>query len=156
MKKRILALALLVAMLLSMLPGQVFAAQTETTTAEQAQESVQTPQEEVTTPVEETTEAEEATPAEEPSETEETTPVEETTVVEETQETEKPEYKNAVVLDESYPLTFVDEEYGPSFEPLMEAIAREGLAPKIICESAGTQAEDALAMKKCYMGILNS
>lgn len=53
-------------------------------------------------------------------------------------------------------LTFVDEEYGPSFEPLMEAIAREGLAPKIICESAGTQAEDALEMKKCYMGILNS
>jgi deoxyribonuclease-4 len=51
-------------------------------------------------------------------------------------------------------LTFVDEIYGPSFEPLMEAIARDGLTPTIICESDGTQAEDALAMKKYYNSII--
>lgn len=47
-------------------------------------------------------------------------------------------------------LTFSDETYGPVFEPLAEAILREGVCPRIICESAGTQAEDALAMKACY------
>ena len=47
-------------------------------------------------------------------------------------------------------LTFADETYGPVFEPLAEAIVREGVCPRIICESAGTQAEDALAMKACY------
>ena len=51
-------------------------------------------------------------------------------------------------------LTFADEIYGPRFEPLMEAIAREGLAPRIICESAGTMAEDALAMKKCWLSMI--
>ena len=44
-------------------------------------------------------------------------------------------------------LTFSDTVYGPEFEPLAEAIVREGVAPRIICESAGTQAEDALYMK---------
>lgn len=52
-------------------------------------------------------------------------------------------------------LTFADDGYGPAFEPLMEAIAREGLTPTIICESAGTQAEDALAMKRCYRELLS-
>ena len=47
-------------------------------------------------------------------------------------------------------LTFFDEIYGPSFEPLCEAIYKGGLSPTIICESAGTQSEDALAMKKYY------
>ncbi len=47
-------------------------------------------------------------------------------------------------------LTFEDEVYGPPFEPLMEAIIKEGMCPRIICESAGTQADDALAMKKYY------
>ena len=47
-------------------------------------------------------------------------------------------------------LTFEDTEYGPDFEPLAEAIVREGVAPRIICESAGTMAEDALAMKKMW------
>ncbi len=45
-------------------------------------------------------------------------------------------------------LTFADEIYGPAFEPLAEAIIREKLSPRIICESAGTQAEDALFMKQ--------
>ena len=48
-------------------------------------------------------------------------------------------------------LTFADDVYGPTFEPLIEAIVREGVAPRIICESAGTMAEDALAMKKCWL-----
>lgn len=47
-------------------------------------------------------------------------------------------------------LTFADEVYGPAFEPLAEAIVREGVCPRIICESAGTQAEDALFMKHVY------
>lgn len=51
-------------------------------------------------------------------------------------------------------LTFADHEYGPDFEPLMEAIAKERLCPRIICESAGTMAEDALAMKQCYLGLI--
>lgn len=45
-------------------------------------------------------------------------------------------------------LTFEDRAYGPDYEPLVEMIAREKLSPTIICESAGTQAEDALAMKR--------
>lgn len=51
-------------------------------------------------------------------------------------------------------LTFADDVYGPPFEPLMEAIAKDGYSPRIMCESAGTQAEDALAMKKCYLAKL--
>ncbi|MBQ7384834.1 MAG: TIM barrel protein [Clostridia bacterium] len=47
-------------------------------------------------------------------------------------------------------LTFGDTVFGPDFEPLAEAIVREGVAPRIICESAGTMAEDALAMKKMW------
>lgn len=47
-------------------------------------------------------------------------------------------------------LTFEDTEFGPDFEPLAEAIVREGVAPRIICESAGTMAEDALFMKKAW------
>ena len=47
-------------------------------------------------------------------------------------------------------LTFSDTEYGPDFEPLAEAIVREGVCPRIICESAGTMAEDAITMKKLW------
>ena len=48
-------------------------------------------------------------------------------------------------------LTFEDDVFGPTFEPLAEAIVRENLCPRIICESDGTQAEDALYMKRlCY------
>ena len=49
-------------------------------------------------------------------------------------------------------LTFADTLYGPDFEPLMELLARRGLSPRIICESAGTQAEDAAAMMAHYNG----
>lgn len=50
-------------------------------------------------------------------------------------------------------LTFEDEVYGPNFEPLAEAIYKNNLSPTVICESAGTQSDDALAMKKYYMGL---
>lgn len=50
-------------------------------------------------------------------------------------------------------LTFEDEIYGPGFEPLCEIIYKNNLSPTIICESAGTQSEDALAMKKYYMEL---
>lgn len=48
-------------------------------------------------------------------------------------------------------LTFADMQYGPDFEPLMEAIARNSLTPTIISESAGTQSDDALTMKNYYL-----
>ena len=50
-------------------------------------------------------------------------------------------------------LTFEDVQYGPDFKPLMRVLKREGLTPTIICESAGTQAEDALAMKDYYLSL---
>lgn len=50
-------------------------------------------------------------------------------------------------------LTFADTEFGPVFEPLAEAIVRENVYPRIICESDGTQAEDALYMKKAYEAL---
>lgn len=50
-------------------------------------------------------------------------------------------------------LTFADTVYGPDFEPLADAIIKEGVAPRIICESDGTMAEDALNMKKIYSSI---
>ena len=48
-------------------------------------------------------------------------------------------------------LTFEDTVYGPDFLPLTELVAKRNLSPTIICESAGTQAEDALAMKMAYI-----
>lgn len=51
-------------------------------------------------------------------------------------------------------LTFADTVYGPQFEPLMELIAKKNLAPTFICESDGTQTEDAKAMKDYYESLL--
>ena len=53
-------------------------------------------------------------------------------------------------------LTFADTEFGPFFEPLAEAIVRENVFPRIICESDGTQAEDALYMKNAYLKQLEA
>ena len=50
-------------------------------------------------------------------------------------------------------LTFADSQFGPDYEPLMEAIVRLGVSPRIICESAGTMAEDALQMKRYYTAL---
>lgn len=46
--------------------------------------------------------------------------------------------------------TFAEEELGPPFSPLAEAMAALGMAPTVICESAGSQAEDALLMKRIF------
>jgi len=53
-------------------------------------------------------------------------------------------------MGEKKHLTFEDDVYGPEFEPLAKAIVDLGVAPTIICESAGTQSEDALIMKMMY------
>lgn len=49
-------------------------------------------------------------------------------------------------------LTFGDDVYGPEFAPLSIALKELSLEPYIICESAGTQALDAKAMKDIYNG----
>ena len=47
--------------------------------------------------------------------------------------------------------TFADHGgFGPDWTPLAREVARRGWSPTFICESAGTQAEDALTMKKLY------
>ena len=43
-----------------------------------------------------------------------------------------------------------DDGYGPAWSPLAEEVARRSWSPAFICESAGTQAEDALTMKHIY------
>lgn len=50
-------------------------------------------------------------------------------------------------------LTFEDDKYGPEFPPLAAAIKKRGLEPFIVCESAGTQAEDAAEMKRIYNSL---
>lgn len=51
-------------------------------------------------------------------------------------------------------LTFEDNVYGPNFEPVMELCVKYDCSPVFICESAGTQAEDAKQMKDYYKGLL--
>ncbi|MBQ8646987.1 MAG: TIM barrel protein [Oscillospiraceae bacterium] len=50
-------------------------------------------------------------------------------------------------------LTFADTQYGPDFEPLLELCYERRLEPVIICESAGTQAEDARTMMEYYHAL---
>ena len=49
-------------------------------------------------------------------------------------------------------LTFEDAVYGPEPAPLMQLIRERGLTPTFICESDGTQAEDACTLMKLYEG----
>ena len=51
-------------------------------------------------------------------------------------------------------LTFGDTVYGPEFNMLGELIAERDCSPTIICESAGTQAEDSQTMKRIYRECL--
>lgn len=53
-------------------------------------------------------------------------------------------------------LTFADEQYGPDFAPLAKLIAQRGWTPRFICESAGTQAEDAKQMMDMYLAAQNA
>ena len=47
-------------------------------------------------------------------------------------------------------LTFEDEQYGPEFEPLAKVLKKLNLEPDVICESKGTQPEDAQTMKEIF------
>lgn len=51
-------------------------------------------------------------------------------------------------------LTFADEIYGPQFEPLMEEFVRRRMYPTVICESAGTQTDDAVTMMNYYNSLI--
>ncbi len=51
-------------------------------------------------------------------------------------------------------LTFEDRQYGPEFEGLIEALSLDGYGARIICESDGTQAKDALTMKNYYNSLI--
>ena len=46
--------------------------------------------------------------------------------------------------------------FGPPYQPLIQWIVDHGLTPRIICESAGTQAEDAKTMQEFYRQLLKS
>ena len=50
-------------------------------------------------------------------------------------------------------LTFEDTVYGPDYRPFIRAIHSLGISPTVICESAGTQAEDARTMKEYYLSL---
>lgn len=50
-------------------------------------------------------------------------------------------------------LTFEDTVFGPDYEPVLELTLKKNCSPIIICESAGTQAEDALTLKQTYLNL---
>lgn len=52
-------------------------------------------------------------------------------------------------------LTFEDNKFGPEFDGLANIIVKYKLSPIIICESKGTQAEDAIKMKKIYQNTMS-
>lgn len=52
--------------------------------------------------------------------------------------------------------SFRDAMYGPPHQPLMQLMAEERLTPRIICESAGTQSEDAKTMQDLYLALLKT
>ena len=47
--------------------------------------------------------------------------------------------------------TLADTQYGPEFEPVADLIVQKSCTPTLICESAGTQAEDAAQMRDIYL-----
>jgi deoxyribonuclease-4 len=46
--------------------------------------------------------------------------------------------------------------YGPDFRPLAEELAERGYAPILICESNGTQAEDAVTYQQRYLETIRA
>lgn len=52
-------------------------------------------------------------------------------------------------------MTFADPGYGPDFALLAPQLISRGLTPTVICESAGTQADDAAAMRRIYLDALD-
>ncbi len=57
------------------------------------------------------------------------------------------EYTNA---GEKKHHTFAESEYEPDFDYIAEIMVERGTSNRIICESAGTQTRDAMAIKKMY------
>ena len=53
-------------------------------------------------------------------------------------------------------MTFADAEYGPDFQHLAPSLIKYGLNPTIICESRGTQADDAMIMKEIYSSFFRT
>lgn len=51
-------------------------------------------------------------------------------------------------------LTFEDTVYGPAPEAFIESMVKRGLTPTVICESAGTQTADSMAMLGMYKEII--
>lgn len=51
-------------------------------------------------------------------------------------------------------LTFADTIFGPDFEPVMELAAKKNCNIRFICESAGTQTEDAKQMSDYYHSLI--
>ncbi len=51
---------------------------------------------------------------------------------------------------------FCDSGFEPPYEPLCSYLAKSGLEPRIICESAGSMADDALLMKNYYKSCLET
>ena len=47
-------------------------------------------------------------------------------------------------------MTFADSDYGPDFSHLAPILKKYALEPTIICESRGTQADDAITMRRIY------
>jgi len=47
-------------------------------------------------------------------------------------------------------LTFEDKVYGPNYIPLARIIEEYKMTPFVVCESSGTQTDDAIFMKKCH------
>lgn len=50
-------------------------------------------------------------------------------------------------------LTLDDHTFGPEYPPLAKIIKKYNLSPVILSESAGTQTEDALTMKRIYLEV---
>lgn len=48
---------------------------------------------------------------------------------------------------------FADTQFGPDFRHLAPCLLRHGLTPRCICESSGTQAEDAREMQDIYQSL---
>jgi len=61
------------------------------------------------------------------------------------------EYTNA---GEKKHHTFSETEFEPDFLPIGEIMAEYKIAPRIICESAGTQTRDARAIKDIYLASM--
>ena len=52
-------------------------------------------------------------------------------------------------------LTFEDTKFGPNFEFIAELVYKKNCSPVFICESAGTQTEDAVVMRDMFLEMKN-